>query len=149
MYNYDSADNYRPVPSRNTFVSFARFLGITALICAFLSSFMGAFICGGMAIILAVLSRGSNQKMCGGARVGFVTGIVALVIQIFTLAVSIYSILYIPEFREQFNQLYEETYGIPIGDTLDELLEELGIPAENMDLPTVDTITPAEEGGFL
>ena len=49
----------------NVFAMFAKSLGVFSIFCAFFSIFFGAFICGGMAIILAILSKGYNTSKRG------------------------------------------------------------------------------------
>lgn len=127
--------NQPPRPFPNVFALFARSLGIFSVFCAVFGIFIGAFICGGLAIILAVLSKGYNTKMEKNAVIGLTAGIIGIVLQIGTLIFSFYSIIHVPEFREQFNSLYEQMYGEPVDDSINEMLDELGFQ---------DT-----EGGFL
>lgn len=118
----------RPFP--NVFALFARSLGIFSIFCAVFSIFIGAFICGGLAIVLAILSKGYNTKMEKNAMIGLASGVIGIVLQISVLAVSIYNVIHIPEFREQFNSLYEQMYGEPIDDSMNEILDEMGLPNE-------------------
>lgn len=124
--NYSNHNEYRQIERPNMFAIFAKSLGIFAVFCAFFSVFYGTFICGGLAIVLAWLSKGSDMKMAKNARTGLIAGSIAVVIQIAVFAVSIYNILYVPEFRQQFNSLYEQMYGEPLDETLNELLEDSG-----------------------
>ena len=117
------------------FALFARSLGIFSVFCAVFGIFIGAFICGSLAVILAILSKGYNTKMEKNAVIGLTAGIIGIVLQIGTLIFSFYSIIHVPEFREQFNSLYEQMYGEPVDDSINEMLDELGFQ---------DT-----EGGFL
>lgn len=112
-------------PTLNVFAVFARSLGIFSIFCAVFSIFAGAFICGGLAIILAILSKGTDSKMEKNAKLGFVTGIIGVTMQVSVLAVSVYNIIYVPEYREQFNSLYEEIYGIPMDDSVNDILDML------------------------
>ena len=113
--------------SINVFAMFARSLGIFSIFCAFFSVFFGAFICGGMAIILAILSKGYNTKMERNAKFGIVAGIIGIVFQICTLTVSVYNIINIPEYREQFNSLYEQMYGSPVDDSITDFLDQISV----------------------
>ena len=117
----------RPFP--NVFALFARSLGVFSIFCAVFSIFIGAFICGGLAIILAVLSKGYNTKMEKNAVIGLTAGIIGIVLQISVLTISVYNVIHIPEFREQFNSLYEQMYGEPVDDSVNEILDEMGLPA--------------------
>lgn len=113
----------------NVFALFAKSLGIFSIFCAVFSVFFGSFICGGLAIILAILSKGYHTKMEKNAKIGIAAGIIGIVLQIFLLAFSVYNIIHVPEFREQFNSLYEHMYGEPVDDSINEMLDEMGIPS--------------------
>ena len=125
--NENNTPPAKPFP--NVFALFARSLGAFSVFCAVLGIFIGAFICGGLAIILAVLSKGYNTKMEKNAVIGLVAGIIGIVLQICTLIFSFYSVIHVPEFREQFNSLYEQMYGEPMDDSINEMLDDLGIPS--------------------
>lgn len=119
----------------NSFSRSSKTLGLLGLFCSFFSLFWFSFIFGALAIILALLSKGDQIKFCRNARTGMIAGITALVIQCSVIAISFYSILYIPEYREQFKttfyqmyeQMYEQMYGIPFEDSYPEFLDDLGI----------------------
>ena len=119
-----------PKPFPNVFALFARSLGVFSIFCTVFSVFLGSFICGGLAIVLAILSKGYNTKMEKNAKIGLVTGIVGIVLQISALTVNIYNIIHVPEFREQFNSLYEQMYGEPVDDSINEMLDQMGLPSE-------------------
>lgn len=127
--NHNSAaGSSRPFP--NVFALFAKSLGVFSIFCAVFSVFFGAFICGGLAIVLAVLSKGYNTKMEKNAVIGLATGAIGIVLQISLLGFSVYNVIHVPEFREQFNSLYEQMYGEPVDDSINELLDEMGLPSE-------------------
>ena len=143
--NYFSQDNYEtPHPSQplssNVFAHYAKTLGIFSIFCAFFNMFIGVFVCGGLAIVLAVLSKGYHTKMEKNAVVGLTTGIISMILQLAVLAFSIYSILYVPEIREHFNSLYEQIYGEPIDDSINEIFDGFVLP---------DTIKTEENFEFV
>ena len=113
-------------PPINVFAFFARSLGVFAIFCAIFGVFFGSFICGGMAIILAVLSKGYRTKMEKNAIIGMATGCIAVILQIFSLAFSVYNIINVPEYRELFNSMYEQMYGEPVDESITDMLDELG-----------------------
>lgn len=117
-------------PFPNVFALFAKSLGVFSIFCAVFSVFFGSFICGGLAIVLAILSKGYHTKMEKNAKIGLATGIIGIVLQISLLAVSIYNIIHVPEFREQFNTLYEQMYGVPAEDSLNDILDQMGLPTQ-------------------
>ena len=125
-----TVQNNVPRPFPNVFALFAKSLGAFSIFCAVFSIFFGSFICGGLAIILAILSKGYNTNMEKNARIGIATGIIGITLQLSLLIFSIYSILYVPEYREQFNSLYEQMTGEPLDDSINELLDEMGLPSQ-------------------
>ncbi len=116
-------------PFPNVFALFAKSLGVFSIFCAVFSVFFGTFICGGLAIVLAILSKGYNTKMEKNAKVGLATGIIGIILQISVLAFSVYNIIHVPEFREQFNSLYEQMYGEPVDDSINNILDQMGLPS--------------------
>ena len=127
--NQNSFQNTTPrkLPPSFTFAFFARNLGVFSVFCAAFSIFFGAFICGGLAICLAILSKGYDQKMVRNAKIGLITGIVGIVFQISALIFSVYNIITVPEYREKFNSLYEQMYGTPVDDSINDILDQLGV----------------------
>lgn len=129
--NYNASG--KPFP--NVFALFARSLGVFSIFCAVFGIFFGSFICGGVAIVLAVLSKGYQTKMEKNAIIGLVAGCIAIVVQFSTLTFSVYKIINVPEYRELFNSMYEQMYGEPVDESITDMLDELGVSAK--------------EGGFL
>lgn len=126
-FNVNNRWSRKPTGPINVFAMFARSMGVFSIFCAVFSIFIGAFICGGMAIILAFLSKGYNTKMERNAKIGLITGIVGVVFQLSTLTVSVYNIINVPEYREQFNSLYEQMYGVPVDESITDFLDQLGV----------------------
>ena len=126
--------NNRRNSSINVFALFARSLGIFAIFCAIFGIFFGSFVCGGIAIILAVLSKGYQTKMEKNAIIGITTGCIAVVLQIFSLIFSVYNIINVPEYRELFNSMYEQMYGEPVDESITDMLDELGVSSQEGDL---------------
>ena len=125
--NADHDSGQKPFP--NVFALFAKSLGAFSIFCAVFSVFFGSFICGGLAIVLAILSKGYNTKMEKNAKIGLITGTIGIVLQISVLAFSVYNIIHVPEFREQFNSLYEQMYGEPVDDSINDILDQMGLPS--------------------
>ena len=78
-----------------------------------------------MAVILAILSKGYNTKMERNAKFGLAAGIIGIVFQLTTITVSVYNIINVPEYRENFNSLYEQIYGTPVDDSITDFLDQL------------------------
>ena len=118
--------NNRRNSSINVFALFARSLGIFAIFCAIFGIFIGSFICGGVAIILAIVSKGYQNKMEKNAIIGLACGCIAIVIQISTFVFGVYNIINVPEYRELFNSMYEQMYGEPVDESITDILDGLG-----------------------
>lgn len=127
--NTEKVNNTSDQPFPNVFALFAKSLGAFSIFCAVFSVFFGSFICGGLAIVLAILSKGYNTQMEKNAKIGLITGTIGIILQISVLGFSIYYIIHVPEFREQFNSIYEQMYGEPMDDSINEMLDELGLPS--------------------
>ena len=122
--------NNRQNSSINVFALFARSLGIFAIFCAIFGIFIGSFICGGVAIILAILSKGYESRMGKNAIIGLACGCIAIVIQISTFVFGVYNIINVPEYRELFNSMYEQMYGEPVDESITDMLDGLGISSQ-------------------
>ena len=133
--NTQNSANNPQKPMINVFAFFARSLGVFALFCAVFGIFFASFICGGIAIVLAVLSKGYQTKMEKNAVIGLVAGCIAIAVQLSTLTFSVYKIIHVPEYREMFNSMYEQIYGEPVDESITDMLDEMGVSAQ--------------EGGFL
>lgn len=76
---------------RRRMASMSVWLGITSIL--FYSTGVIAIILGGIAIILAFLSRGNSKKLSRQAIIGLVIGIVGVTITYATIAVIVYRIM--------------------------------------------------------
>lgn len=98
-------------------------LAAGALVCAvlgILTSFVGiGFIFGGLAVMLALLSRGSDRLEPGTARASFFLGILGIVISLVILAVSAATIFSQYGSLENYYNSYMENYS----DYLEQYLE--------------------------
>ena len=59
------------------------------------------------------------------AKIGIATASIALILQTVLFVTSIYSILYIPEYRQRFNTLYEQMYGESVEESIEDILENM------------------------
>ena len=123
--NTNSSTNQNRPPI-NVFALFARSLGIFSIFCAIFGIFIGSFICGGVAVILAILSKGYQNKMEKNAMIGLACGCIAIVIQISSFVFGVYNIINVPEYRELFNSMYEQMYGEPVDESITDILDGLG-----------------------
>ena len=124
---------YYTPPTRHPGSSFATasmVLGILAILSAFTGTVFPPLVCGGLAIILGLLSKGNDKAMLPNAKVGILTAILGLVINILIVA-SAFLLLFTNadmqnDFRRQLNQYYEYFYGESFDDAWDEIEDMYG-----------------------
>ena len=84
------------------------------------------YIPAGIAIVMAVISKGSDAKLSRKGRIALILGIIAIVASTARLVFSIVNLIEIahdPERLEQMNELLYRMYGM----SLQELLEQAGL----------------------
>ncbi|MBQ0027781.1 MAG: hypothetical protein KBS96_04185 [Lachnospiraceae bacterium] len=109
-----------PVVKPNSFSTAAQICGIIAIISVFTMTIYPAMILGSLAIIFAILSKGSERKYSDRAKTGITAGIIALGMDIALVAATFMLIFSNGEFKKQLNDACEQMYG----QTFDEMLED-------------------------
>ena len=97
-------------------------LGIIAIVtsgCIYL-----AIICGSLAIILALLSRGGRMDFCTQAKAGLISGVVGLIL---TIIIYVTAFAFILQQYGGIDGLMQEYMNLYNADTLDELYDKIGI----------------------
>ena len=118
-YNYNMAHN-----QLDSHVNMATVALVTGLIAIPLSFVMNiGVVLGGVAVVLAILSRGSQKKFLPQAKRGIIYGTIGIVLGYVVFVSSLHTVLTDPAYRQQLNQMSEQMNG----QTFDELLQELGI----------------------
>jgi hypothetical protein len=118
-YNYNMAHN-----QLDSHVNMATVALVTGLIAIPLSFVMNiGVVLGGVAVVLAILSRGSQKKFLPQAKRGMIYGTIGIVLGYVVFVSSLHTVLTDPAYRQQLNQMSEQMNG----QTFDELLQELGI----------------------
>jgi len=80
--------------NQNTVEEAGSQFGESAKICGIISLFIGWFVLGITAIILAAMSRGETDgKMCPDAKVGLICGIISTVLSLAIFGVGLYAII--------------------------------------------------------
>lgn len=110
-------------------LSSLRFLSASAM-CAVISFLAQCFlpismVFASLAIMFAILSKGRLLKMHSIAKAS--TGIAVFSI-ILSVSMTIYSVIVVwtdPVQREEFNQVYEQRYGITFDEAMDDALDAL------------------------
>lgn len=80
--NFNSYDpqqfRYQPIKPVNFFETASWVLAIVAILSC--TCFYGSYICGALAIVFALLSRGGQMKMSPRAKLGLILGISAIIL---------------------------------------------------------------------
>lgn len=96
-------------------------LGIISIIASFTFTVYPAFILGSIAIILALLSKGSRTGFFQKARTGIICGTIGLITNTLIVIFSLVFVFTNPDANEMFNQMFEQQYGM----TFEEMMEEI------------------------
>lgn len=115
----NNTQNYSYRPLDNGFEKASFVLGVASIITAFLGLGIIPMMVGGVAVILAVLSRGKGNMGSRAFR-GFVCGIIGIVTNIILIAYIIGMFFTNATYREQINNTSKMLYGY----TMEELIEE-------------------------
>jgi TM2 domain-containing membrane protein YozV len=78
---------------------------------------------GGVAVVLGILSKGSEKKLLPQAKRGIIYGTIGIVLGYIVFVSSMHTILTDPTYRQQLNQMSEQMNG----QSFDDLLKELGL----------------------
>lgn len=131
--NNSGVPPYYAPPTRHpgsAFATASMVLGILAILSAFTGTVFPPLVFGGLAIILSLLSKGNDRAMLPNAKVGVLTAILGLVVNILIVASSFLLLFSNPDmqkdFHDQLNQYYEYFYGESFDDALDELEDIYG-----------------------
>ncbi len=84
-------------------------------------------IVGGIAIILAILSKGVQDRLLPQAKKAIIYGSIGVVVGYGIFAYDIYKVFNDPATREQLNAVSEQMNGV----SFDDMLRELGIELDN------------------
>lgn len=98
-------------------------MAIAALICGIISltgllCLLPSFICGGIAVTLALLSKGKEEKMQSTAKAGLTLGTIGIVLAVGIMASSVYTVFSNPDLMEQYEIIYEQMYGSDFEDDM-------------------------------
>lgn len=110
--------------SPNKLAQASMVLGIVAVLTAVSGTVYLPFLFGGVGIILAILSKGYSNTLPTKALVGIIACIASLILNFFILGSTLYLVFNVPEYQQQFNQIYEQFYGESLDDTLERITGE-------------------------
>lgn len=107
------------------FATASMVLGIISIMTAFLGTVYPPLVCGGLSIILGLLSKGGDPVLLPNARVGVITAIVGLIVNVAVVAASFALVFGNPQMREEFHDQLNEYSEYLYGESFDEMWEEL------------------------
>ena len=105
----------------NSMATAANILGIATIVTTIMCTVYLPFITGGLAILFAILSKGSARQMSRPAKTGVTAGIIGLAMNILLIAMVWIVYTTNPEIHQQVNDIFEQRYGITIDEMIDEL----------------------------
>lgn len=114
----------------NSLATAALVLGILAILATFTMTVIPSVFLGSLAIILGILSRGSDPALHRYAKSGILISAGTIALNIVLLATSLYTIFSNPKMAEQYWQIMNESYEQMTGMTFDELMESYGLTEE-------------------
>lgn len=126
-YNYNQAHN--DLDQHVNLATVAMVAGLLSVPFCFFG-YIG-IVLGGIAIVMAILSKGTAKKLLPQARKGIIYGILGVIIGYAVVISSIHTVLTNPEMRRQMNQLSEQLYGVSFDETLEGLTGSPAAPGDN------------------
>ena len=118
-YNYNMTHN--ELDNHVRMASSALIVGLLSIpFCFFMYT---GIILGGVAIILALLSKGVAKKLLPQAKKGIFYGTIGIILGYGILITSVHTLLTDPAYRQQVNQVSEQYYG----ESFDDMLKEIGV----------------------
>jgi len=113
-------DMYKKEPNQSLYTA-SMVLGILTFVSMVMMTVYLPFIFGGLAIIMAILSRGDKAELHKSAKIGIITGIVGMVLNVLVVGGSVYAVFHNPVLYEQFDKTVEQMYGESFEDLISDL----------------------------
>lgn len=121
-YNYNKTHN--ELDPHVSLAGVALVMGLASIpLCFFLN--IGVII-GGIAIVLAILSKGTAEKILPQAKRAILYGSFGIVLGYGVFAYNLYSVLTNPASRKQLNEMSEQINGV----SFDDMLRQLGVSVD-------------------
>ena len=96
-------------------------MGLASIpLCLFMNT---GIVVGGIAIVLAILSKGTLEKLLPQAKKAIIYGTIGIIVGYGVFASSLYSVLTVPEYRKQLNEVSLQMNGV----SFDDMLKDLGV----------------------
>lgn len=123
---------FMPDGSSKGFATASLVLGVIAIISAFTMTVLPPVIFGSLAIILGLLSRGSQRHLSGHALGGVATAAGALVLNLLICIFSFVMVFSNPDTTKEYLNMLNQTYEEMLGISLEDLMEEYGLDAGSL-----------------
>jgi hypothetical protein len=121
-YNYNKEHNVLDKHVR--MASTALIMGLIAIpLCFFMYT---GIVIGGLAILFAILSKGTADKLLPQAKKAIAYGSIGIVLGYSVITYNFYSVMTNEARREELNIMSEKFYGESFDDMLKETMESLG-----------------------
>ena len=125
-YEYNKTHNpLNPSVVMATVASTVGLLSVALLLTVYLP-----IILGGIAVVLALLSRGSEKKLLPQAKRGIIFGTIGMILGYFLMIQAFVTFFTDPEARAMVNKYSESISGESFDDTLSDLQKSLGFTFE-------------------
>ncbi|MBQ7616019.1 MAG: hypothetical protein IJU77_13310 [Butyrivibrio sp.] len=122
-YNYNL--NHNQLDQHVVLAGTALVIGLISIpLCFFLN--LGTVV-GGIAIILALLSKGNMEKLLPQAKKALIYGTLGVVIGYGVFVYDVHAVFTNPEYRRQLNVMSQQMNGV----SFDDMLKDLGITIDN------------------
>lgn len=119
--NYSYNRDHNELDKHVGLANVALILGLISVpLCFFLYT---GIILGGVAIVLAILSKGTAEKLLPQAKKGIIYGTIGIVLGYGIIISNVHNVMTNPEYHEQLNRVSQQYYG----ESFDDMLKEIGI----------------------
>lgn len=110
----------------NYFITLSLVMGILSIVTAFVlwwTVYLPMFL-GALGAIFAILSKGSDREFPPQSKIGFISGIVGITLNIAILITMFYFLLSDPTSKKMLIDTYKQTYESIYGETFDESISD-------------------------
>ena len=119
--NYDYNKTHNELDLHVAMAGTALIVGLAAIpLCFFLNI---GVIAGGIAIVMALLSKGSSDRLLPQAKRAIIFGTLGIVIGYAVMIYDMHMVLTDPQYHQQLNAMSQQINGI----SFDDMLKELGV----------------------
>ncbi len=123
--DFDYNRTHNELDQHVTLAGTALVMGLISIpLCFFLN--LGVVV-GGIAVVLALLSKGTMEKLLPQAKRALIYGTLGIVIGYGVFAYDLHNVLTNPEARAQLNVMSERMNGV----SFDDMLKDMGINLDN------------------